>query len=286
MYHLLISPLTWGLLLAAVLWLSWRRMGLALRAASTALALVLLVSSTPFGANLLLRYVESRTPAADFCGSAMQDAPIVALSGGFDREPQAADDYAALHPESWRRLRSAVALWRGDRDSRLLITGGGPYAIKESAMQASLARDWGVPSAALRIETRSRTTWESASALRGILPERIRLVTSAIHQPRALIAFRAAGFEPCAHADDFHAPLLLGWGAFVPQSSAIEKTEMAVYELIGAIAYGRRTGDGPRESGAVDTGHGRPQADWRGAPAARREVGRLPSTTSKPPSLV
>ncbi len=261
MYHLLISPLTWGLLLAAVLWTSWRRMGPAVRAASIALALVLLASSTPLGGNALLRYVESRTPADSFCGPGMQGAPIVVLSGGFEREPQAADDYAALNPESWRRLRSAIELWRGGRNGPLLIAGGGPYAIKESDMQARLARDWGMPAAALRIETRSTTTWESAFALRRILPERIRLVSSAIHLPRALIAFRAAGFRPCVHADDFHAPLPMGWGALVPQSSAIGKTEMAVYELIGAAAYGRRAGDGPHESGAVGAGHGRPQAD-------------------------
>ncbi|MGO4610643.1 YdcF family protein, partial [Variovorax sp. 2RAF20] len=93
----------------------------------------------------------------------------------------------ALTLASWRRLFGAVSLWRSSPGTPLVIAGGGPFRIKESAVLARLARDWGVPSTVLRTESDSTTTWESAMALRGTLPARIRLVSSAEHLPRALL---------------------------------------------------------------------------------------------------
>jgi len=240
--HFLFSPMAWGLLLALLLLLTWRRLTRRWRVAGSLVGLALLLLCTPLGANALIGMVESRIPAHAQCDRASR-APIVVLSGGFEREPRTIDDYAALTPESWRRLRAAVDAWRGDRGDRgssgsaFWIAGGGPHALKESAMQARLAHDWGVPVDALRIETRSMTTWESAVQLRGSLPAQIRLASSAWHLPRALIAFRAAGFRPCLQVTDSQYLPPDGLGYFLPQVSAMEKTEVAAYEAIGTLYY-------------------------------------------------
>jgi len=237
MSHFLFSPMAWGLLLALLLLLSWRRLTRRWRVVGVAIGLVLLVLCAPLGANALEWGVESLTPDAARC-TGRDTGPIVLLSGGFEREPTDIDDYAAFNPETWKRVRGAVDLWRAGGSGALWIAGGGPYRIKESAMQARLASDWKVPASALRIDTRSTTTWESAFALRPVLPKRIRLVTSAVHLPRATIAFRAAGFDVCAHASDSSfVPFDGSPGYFIPQVSAIYKVEDASYELIGVVYY-------------------------------------------------
>jgi len=122
----------------------------------------------------------------------------------------------------------------------LMIAGGGPYPVKESTVLANLARDWGMSGALLREEAESLNTWESAMQLRGMLPARVRVVSSATHLPRTLIAFRRAGFTACARASDSAYVAFETWGYFLPQLSAMQKTYMAMYELAGMASYGWR----------------------------------------------
>ncbi|HEY5851486.1 MAG TPA: YdcF family protein [Lysobacter sp.] len=238
MQLILLSPLTWGLLLAAVLVLAWSRMGTGLRVTGIVLGLAVLVLCMPLGGNALLGHVESQLPDDARCLA--PGTPIVVLSGGLDDEPRAGNDYAALTLASWRRLFGAVALWRASPGAPMVIAGGGPFRIKESAVLASLARDWGVPATVLRTESASTTTWESAMALRGTLPTRIRLVSSAEHLPRALLSFRAAGFQPCVEASDSSYMPAGGIGYFLPQLSGIEKSRTALYEMAGMLSYRMR----------------------------------------------
>ncbi|QSX75478.1 YdcF family protein [Lysobacter arenosi] len=238
MSHLLLSPMTWGLLLGALLWLTWSRLWAPVRALGIVLMFAVLVLCTPLAANALIGDLESRIPAKAHCVA--PGAPIVVLAGGLDGEPRADDDYAALTQASWRRLRGAVELWRTDPGSQLVIAGGGPFQVKEASVMARLARDWGVPESALRTETASTTTWESAFALRGTLPARMRLVSSAAHLPRALLSFRSAGFDPCVYASDSDYVPMGSVGYFLPQVSAVAKTQSALYELAGMIQYRMR----------------------------------------------
>ena len=92
----------------------------------------------------------------------------------------------------------------------------------------------------MRSEDVSRTTWQSAqelARLRPALPRRVALVTSAAHMPRAAYAMREAGFAVCpVAADRLHVPP--DWpGVLLPQRSALEKTEIALHELIGLLYY-------------------------------------------------
>ncbi len=238
MYQLLLSPMTWGLLLGALLCLTWSRLWAPMRALGIVLVFAVLVLCTPLAANALIGDLESRIPASAHCTA--PGTPIVVLAGGLDGEPRADDDYAALTQASWRRLHGAVELWRSDPRSPLVIAGGGPFQRKEATVLARLAQDWGVPATTLRTEVESTTTWESAFALRGSLPTRIRLVSSASHLPRALLSFRSAGFEPCAHASDSDYVPMGSIGYFVPQVSAVQKTQTALYELAGMLNYRMR----------------------------------------------
>lgn len=233
------STLTWALAIAVVLALAWRRLSRAWRWIGVAMEVLLVLLMAPVGANALVGLVESQVPPASACGL---PAPvvIVVLSGGTDRPPRGSDDVTALDVASVRRLFAAVQLWRVTPGGRLVISGGG-WHTPEAVVMANLAMQLGVPGSAIEIEDKSHTTWENAlqvAALSPALPRRIWLVSSALHLPRALGAFRAWGFEPCAWSSGSQrVPFTWSLGYFVPQRSALAKVDRAIHELIGEAVY-------------------------------------------------
>ena len=237
MHYLLLSPMTWALLWMAATWLTWARARAWWRVVLAIAGIAIVLLCTPLGANALIRMVEGGVPREARCDARDAQAPIVVLAGGLQDEPRAQDDYIALTPSSWRRLRGGVELWRRGAPVTMTIAGGGPFAISEAAVLARLAQDWGVPAQWLREEAQSTTTWESAMALRGTLPARVRVVSSATHLPRAAVAFRAAGFVPCMVASDSAYVPMGSVGYFLPQLSAMQKTQMALYEVMGVVSY-------------------------------------------------
>ena len=109
MPYFLFSPLTWGLVWGLLLLLAWGRLSRAWRGVGVAVGVVVLVMCMPLGANLLEYALESRVKESSRCTG--QDAgPIVVLSGGFEYEPLAADDYATFTLETWSRTRAATEL--------------------------------------------------------------------------------------------------------------------------------------------------------------------------------
>jgi len=237
--HLLLSPLGLGILLALVMLIAWRRMPRWLRAMLIVLEVMALVACCPVGANALVWLIESRVPHTETCATPLP-ATVVVLSGGLEGPPRNADDFASLDPDSVQRMLAAVALWKRMPSATFVIAGGGPFEVKESEVLSHLAEQLGVPAASIVREGESQTTWENAQQLRTLqppLPDRIWLVSSAIHLPRALTSFRAAGFDPCIHVSDRDYLSLQGIGYFLPQSSALRKSEMAIHELLGQALY-------------------------------------------------
>lgn len=243
----MLSPLR---LLAALLLLAWfarHRLPRRARAVAYVLAAVLVVLTTPLGANALLGWQESRAPLAAQCSAPLPDT-IVLLSAGLDRHPRSEEDAAALDVAGVRRLLAAMELYRRTPGARLVILGSSGYMIADSRILADLAQRLGAEADAIRIETRSLTTWENAQAAARLaprLPRRIWLVTSAVHMARAFDTFSRAGFAPCAWAaaPDYHAAD--GPGYFLPGGSAVLKSEQALHEIVGALVYRLRRAPAP-----------------------------------------
>lgn len=235
----LFSPLTAAWLLALLLAIFWRRLPRGLRWSGIGLEVLLLLLIAPVGANLLVAMVESRVPASADCKLPGPDT-IMVLSGGTDRRPQSPQDFSALSEASLHRLFAGVALWRRLPDAHLVIAGGGAR-VPESVLMADLAVQMGVPAGAIRTEQRSHTTWENAmnvAALTPAVPARIWLVTSALHTPRAISAFHAWNFKPCAWpTDSAYVPFSVSVGYFMPQASSLDKVDRAIHELIGGVVY-------------------------------------------------
>ena len=109
MPYFLFSPLTWGLVWGLLLLLARGRLSHAWRGIGVTVGVVILVMCMPLGANQLEYALESRVKESSRCTE--QDAgPIVVLSGGFEYEPLAADDYATFTLDTWSRTRAATEL--------------------------------------------------------------------------------------------------------------------------------------------------------------------------------
>jgi len=236
----ILSPLGFGLLLAFVLWRLHARMPRCLWRIGIAVEIVCLVLTTPFGAGLLVAFEEARAPSPQSC-AAPAPSTIVLLSGGVRRLPRDVHDYGALSNASMRRTIDAARLMRDQPGVQLVISGTrGDEDVHESEVMAALAHELGVPAEAIRVETASLTTWENAERVRALdanIPARIWLVTSALHMPRALIAFRRAGFEACSYPSDYLSSPIEGLGDFLPSGGAVSNAAAALHEMVGEIVY-------------------------------------------------
>jgi uncharacterized SAM-binding protein YcdF (DUF218 family) len=219
----------------------WRR---ALLRIAVTVGAIAIFAMTPLFANLLLSRLENAEVPSPDCARTPPDVAVV-LAGGIYGTAADADDPSVLNLPSRQRLDRAVAWW-SERDGRTLILSGGAWfadGIPDSRRMRRYARQRGVPEAAMRSEDVSRTTWESArqlARLQPALPRRVALITSASHMPRAAYAMREAGYEVCQVATDrLHIPP--DWpGVLLPQRSALEKSEIALHELIGLLYYRTR----------------------------------------------
>jgi uncharacterized SAM-binding protein YcdF (DUF218 family) len=237
-----LSPLNWllvALLLAVVGWHARaRRWALA---ASLGLSLAAFGTMTPLVSNALARRLESGLEAPQWCASSPPDT-VVVLSGGVDRLPRHVSSSGVMSATSRRRIERGVAYW-AERDGRALVMTGGPTApgwIPMSALMHDYAQRLGVPADAMRVESRSRTTWENAHFVAEMtppLPRRIALATSAMHMRRSVLAFEAAGFEVCPLPADRRAIRASLPAGLVPDIDGLGKAHAALHEFVGLLHY-------------------------------------------------
>ena len=195
--HILLSPLGSGLLIALFLLVAWRLVARWLRMLLILAELFLLVLCCPFGANVLVKWVESGVTAP--CAEPVPQT-IVLLAAGLQREPARKDDFVALEEINIDRMLAAVALWRRTPDARSCL----PAAVHARSAKPRCSGNWPNNSVCPRFDPQRKPFAKHVGKCRAIartqppLPARIPLVSSALHLPRALVAFRAAGFQPCA----------------------------------------------------------------------------------------
>lgn len=237
----LLSPLNWLLLAMLLGVVAWRIRWRWLAAVSVVLSVVAFAGMTPLVANALVARLERPAAEPAQCQSA-PPATVVVLASGTDRPPHDPQDFSALDLASRRRVEHGVQYWR-DRGARQVVMAGGSATagtVPRAELMGEYARQLGLPAAVLTLERRSRDTRGNAvhsAMLEPRLPGRIALVTSALHMPRARLAFEAAGFDVCPQSTDFRELAVAPPGYLWPASSALAKTEAALHEWIGLAYY-------------------------------------------------
>ena len=140
------------------------------------------------------------------------------------------------------RVWFAARLFHAGKAPLLLLSGGSDpqrHAYSEARAMATFLSDLGVPEQAMLFEETSRNTRQnavfSATLLRARGIDRILLVTSALHMPRAVALFTAQGLQVIPAPTDFEAsqpppPGVLAW---LPDALALDASGRAMKELVG-----------------------------------------------------
>ena len=219
---------------AILIWTGWARWGR--RFVTIGAVLLLVAGLSPLG-NALILPLEDRFPRADL------DAPppptgFIVLGGAEDRLVGTARQVPALN-EAAERLVEAAILARRFPEAKIAFSGGNAGIFYKTSTEAagaeSLLTALGVPEDRLILEDESRDTYENAQFLKDKLTrdgdlgpgKRWLLITSAYHMPRAMGAFRQAGFEIEAWPVDY-------------RTRGAARPDAAVRQSVGRVAPGRR----------------------------------------------
>ncbi|MGA7457445.1 MAG: YdcF family protein [Methyloceanibacter sp.] len=230
---------------AILIWTGWARWG---RRFVTIGAILLLVAGlSPLG-NALILPLEDRFPRAN-----LDDPPpptgFIILGGAEDRLVGEARGAPTLN-EAGERMVEAAMLARRFPEAKIAFSGGDAGILYTSGSEAegaqTLLTALGVPQDRLILEAKSRDTYENAAYLKqefaraGELGpgKRWLLITSAYHMPRAMGAFRQAGFNvepwPLDYRTRGKADLTR---PFDKVSEGLRRVDVASREWVGLLAY-------------------------------------------------
>ncbi len=212
----------------------------------TSPVLVAFVGYSPLG-NILILPLEQRFPPWD----SSQDTPdgIVVLGGAIVPDISNARGAVALNGEA-ERITAAAELARRYPNARIVFSGGSGSLRFDAPAEAPIAvkelEALGVAHDRITADEQSRNTIENAVFSRLIAQpkpgEHWLLVTSAFHMPRAIAAFRAAGFPVEAYPVDWRTRGPIdATQPFASLTTGLSITDYATHEWVGLLAY-RLTG--------------------------------------------
>jgi uncharacterized SAM-binding protein YcdF (DUF218 family) len=208
---------------------------------------ILLLSSNEVFSKWLVRSLEWQYLPS---GELPQAEAIVVLGGG--TRPRIAPRPWYEVNEAGDRILYGSWLYKQGKAPLLVVTGGraewyGEGGNPESEDMAALAEAMGVPPSAIIQESQSFNTRDNAVNTQQILLKRgvnkILLVTSALHMPRAMEIFRKVGVESIAAPTDFlsvqneNSKGLAAVLDLLPTVEALKNTTNAIKEYIGLFMY-------------------------------------------------
>lgn len=236
--QLVLSPTPWIVLLIFIALFWTRRWARKLFWAG----IVVLFALHSAYVETLLRYpLESRyPPVIDPRTAGPYDAIVVLMAGtipagGLIPFPKISESLFNRLDEAWRLYRLGP--------KPIVVSGGhvDPFTAPQNENQ--IARDylirWGVPKEHVIAEDGSRDTFESALEVQKILRQkgwkRYLLVTSAVHMPRSMLAFRSLAPQAIAAPGDFIASF--NPAGILPSEDAANKILASAHEYLGIVAY-------------------------------------------------
>jgi len=208
--------------------------------------LVLLITSSPIVSNQILVYLDGPEPKKSIADFKSVDS-IVVLSGmiipimtkqGFRYEWSDPD-----------RFFGGVELIKAGKAKNIIFTSGIlPWQknIKpEGQVLAEFAKEFGIPISKIIVTKNVENTHDEAKAVREILTQnnanKIILVTSAFHMPRASKLFQKEGIEVQPYSVDYKAGISdITPIDFLPSAGAFSIFQFSLRELIGRAYYSFR----------------------------------------------
>jgi uncharacterized SAM-binding protein YcdF (DUF218 family) len=223
----------------ASLVLLWLHRPLGKKLGIAAAVSVVIAGLSPLG-NMLLLPLEQRFPGLQFPDRRIDG--IIVLGGSYDR----IRGYLStiILDDNTDPVVVVASLSRRYPDAKIIFSGGTESSLiaSEAATARQLFISFGVIPDRIVVEDQSRNTEENARfTARAIGPKpgtHWLLVTNAFHMPRAMGAFRKAGFDVSAFPVGWRAD---GWhDLFWPAPSATEnlrRVDVATREWLGLAVY-------------------------------------------------
>ena len=242
------NPLSTALLAIVALLLLWllTRRGFFLTSVVVVVAIVWLLS-TPAMSGGLQSLLERQ--AGEVRTESLPNADVIVVLGGTLSPPTERGGEVNLSAAA-DRLVHAARLYKLAKAPIVLIAGGNggedDSMRAESVHAAALLESWGVPQSAILTETESTNTYENATFTKLMLEQhhldRVLLVTSAMHMPRALAAFRSVGIDATPAPTDFEASRRepTGLARWTADPGSLAVTTRVLKEFVGWIVYRQR----------------------------------------------
>jgi uncharacterized SAM-binding protein YcdF (DUF218 family) len=204
---------------------------------------IFLITSNPMISDQMLQYLEKNQIKKSAEDIKQADA-IIVLSGMLTT---ISTNRGIVH--EWSdpdRFFGGLELIEANKSERIIFTGGKlPWQKNEGTegeVLASYAKKFGINSQKIQITKEVQNTEDEAKAVRELLAKdkfnRIILVTSAFHMPRAKSLFEKQGFEVQVFPVDFKIEAnnrtILN---FLPSARAMKDVEFSIRELLGRAYY-------------------------------------------------
>jgi len=205
-------------------------------------ALLLVAASLPIITNPLVTAMEN-IPALNKEQMKTSDAGAIVILGGgsYLDAPEYGGD--TVSTKTLERIRYGAYVHR-QTGLPVLVTGGRVFEYIKTAeatlMKKVLETDFQTP--VKWTEDRARTTWENAQYSQQTLKQekinRIILVTHALHMPRSVMSFEAAGFEVTPAPLAYHSRIDgFSVSDFLPRARAMNNLSYLMHEVIGILWY-------------------------------------------------
>lgn len=196
------------------------------------------VWSIPVVSDWLRQSLEDRHPVVAEAALPKADAIVVLGGGAYEWTIRTSDNPDDLVNS---RLAAGARAWRAGRAPVVILSGGRgrPGHTEAQNMAKAMAR-FGIPASALLLEQHSRDTRDNAAftaqLVRAHGMQRVLLVTSALHMPRASLLFRDAGVDVVPVSVPEPESSRLGWGRqWIPSRRALWRSGSALKEYAGLL---------------------------------------------------
>ena len=208
--------------------------------------LLLFVCASPQVARQTASYLEEQYPPVNV--AELPSAQVAVILGGLLAPPLAPRNQVEV-VDSSDRLLHGMRIFRDGKVKNLYLSGGNVFdgfiSEDESTYARSLLEEWGVPPDRIGTGGRSRTTYQNALETRnhlsknGWINKPVLLITSALHMPRAVATFEAAGIKVVPAATDIQITTSAVPYVFnvLPSAGALQLTTKAWHELVGLWYY-------------------------------------------------
>ena len=205
-------------------------------------SLIFYFISTPIFSNFLMKKVEGEYSYKSI--NEIEKADAIVILSGIMRINEFDDDYI-IEWGDIDRFFKGIRLYEMNKSNMIVFTGGNnPYnktKITEGEVLEKFALKYGVKKEDILITKDVLNTSDEAKAVLDLIGvnKTIILVTSAFHMKRAKSLFERQGINVIPYKVDYKTPpsLKLNLNDFIPSSSGLRKTEIAIREIMGRLYY-------------------------------------------------